>query len=194
MQSSIFQSSNLPHGLILSGGRSTRMGSDKSLIDYHGKPQREYLFELLTAFCSKVFISCRKDQDVPQNFHPLYDFYNYPGPINGILSAFHAHADSSWLIVAVDMPLVNEKVLKLLMDNRDEKKVATCFTHLVEGCFPEPLLTLWEPSAYPLLLNYTASGKISPRGFLEESNIKSIPVPDEKILLNINSPQDKSFL
>jgi molybdenum cofactor guanylyltransferase len=126
-------------------------------------------------------------------FNPLHDQYDYPGPINGILSAFHTHPHSSWLIIAVDMPLVDENVLKLLFDNRDEKKVATCFTHLVEGLFPEPLLTIWEPSAYPLLLSYVKSGKISPRGFLEIADVKSISVPDERILLNINSPQDKAM-
>jgi len=180
-----------PYGLILSGGKSSRMGSDKSLIVYHEKPQCEYLFELLTAFCSKVFTSCRKDQEVPERFHPLYDHYDYPGPINGILSAFHAYPDSSWLIIAVDMPLVDENVLKVLIENRDKKKVATCFKHLVEGSFPEPLLTIWEPLAYPLLLSYVNSGKISPRGFLEMADVKSIPVPDERILLNINFPEDR---
>lgn len=169
------------------------MGSDKSLFDYHGKPQREYLFELLSGFCSKVFTSCRNDQEIPATFHPLHDHYDYPGPINGILSAFHTHPDNSWLIIAVDMPMVNENVLKLLIENRDRKKVATCFKHLVEGSFPEPLLTIWEPLAYPLLLSYVNAGKISPRGFLEIADVKSIPVPDERILLNINSPQEKSL-
>ena len=50
------------YGLVLAGGRSTRMGQDKSLISYHGKAQREYMADLLGQWCSRTFISCRGDQ------------------------------------------------------------------------------------------------------------------------------------
>lgn len=166
------------------------MGTDKSLLEYKGKPQREYLFGLLSKFCSHVFTSCRKDQDVPPALNPIVDFYSFPGPINGILSAFHAHPNTSWLILAVDMPFVDEIVLALLLKHRDKSKVATCFLHSPDE-FPEPLLTLWEPSAYPLLLDFAQSRNLSPRAFLEQSDIKTIQAPNEKILLNINYPEDK---
>lgn len=183
-----------PFGLILAGGRSTRMGSDKSLIDYHGKPQREYLFELLSGICEAVFTSCKQEDDVPQELHPLHDTYDYPGPINGILSAFARHPESSWLVVAVDMPFVDRAALELLIGSRDKTKFATCFRNTAGEHFPEPLLTLWEPAAYPQLLRYAKDGNISPRYFLQQTDIKLVPVPDPKILLNINSPHDRSFL
>lgn len=50
------------NALILAGGRSTRMGTDKSLLTYHHQPQWRYLYELLTPYCSTVFVSCRADQ------------------------------------------------------------------------------------------------------------------------------------
>jgi len=182
-----------PYGLILSGGQSTRMGTDKSLLDYKGKPQREYLFELLSKFCASVFTSCRKDQEVPALLNPIVDAYTIQGPVNGILSAFRAHPKTSWLIVAVDMPFIDEAALQLLLDNRDENKMATCFLHMPDK-FPEPLFTLWEPSAYPALLKFTSSGNISPRSFLEQHEVKMITPPDEKILLNINYPKDRGPL
>jgi molybdenum cofactor guanylyltransferase len=184
---------NKPYGLVLSGGQSTRMGADKSLLNYRGKPHREYLYELLSAFCSRVFTSCRKDQKIPPALNPITDFYNFPGPINGILSAFREYPDTSWLIVAVDMPFVDDGVLQHLLNHRDKNKLATCFLHLPEN-FPEPLLTLWESSAYPLLLSYAESGNISPRVFLETHAVHMITPPDQKVLLNINSPKDKEGL
>jgi molybdopterin-guanine dinucleotide biosynthesis protein A len=140
-----------------------------------------------------VFTSCRKDQDVPSKLNPIIDAYNFQGPINGILSAFHAHPKTGWLIVAVDMPFVDETALELLLGNRDLDKLATCFLHM-PGKFPEPLLTVWEPSAYPALLKFTSSGNISPRAFLENHDVKKITPPDEKILLNINYPKDRGPL
>lgn len=182
-----------PFGLVLSGGQSTRMGTDKSLLSYHGMPHREYLFELLSAYCSRVFTSCRKEQEIPAALNPIADYYNFPGPINGILSAFRAHPETSWLIVAVDMPFVDKGVLQQLLNHRDKNKLATCFLHLPET-FPEPLLTLWETSAYPLLLRYAESGNISPRVFLESHAVTMITPRDQKILLNINSPNDREKL
>ena len=68
-------------GLVLAGGLSTRMGTDKGLINYHGTPQREYLFELLSKVCHRVFTSCRIGQDVPAALNPIVDAFDYPGQI-----------------------------------------------------------------------------------------------------------------
>jgi molybdopterin-guanine dinucleotide biosynthesis protein A len=185
--------SNEPFGLVLAGGLSTRMGTDKSLLDYRGKPQREYLFELLSGFCTRVFTSCRKGQDVPPALNPIVDSFAYPGPINGILSAFQLYPQNAWLIVAVDMPFVDAEALKLLLNNREGSKLATCFLNTREK-FPEPLLTLWEPAAYQPLKRFVESGNISPRVFLETHDINTLLPPTEKILLNINYPKDKESL
>ena len=50
------------YGLVLSGGRSTRMGKDKGLINYHGIPQRDYIYNLLNEVCDETYMSIRKDQ------------------------------------------------------------------------------------------------------------------------------------
>jgi molybdopterin-guanine dinucleotide biosynthesis protein A len=73
------------NGLILAGGKSTRMGQDKGMIDYHGKPQREYLVDLLKPYCLEVFISSK--ENIKQN--TIADHFDLDSPLNGILSAFH---------------------------------------------------------------------------------------------------------
>jgi len=180
-------------GLILAGGKSIRMGTDKSLLDYKGKPQREHLFEMLSTICEEVFTSCREDQNVPDSLHPLRDQFSYPGPISGILTGLKNNPKKAWLILAVDMPFVDEAALEFLLNHRDKNKVATCFLHKAEK-FPEPLLTLWEPSTYELLEKFVARGGISPRFFLETSDVKTLLPPNEKILLNINYPKDRGPL
>ncbi len=45
------------YGLILTGGFSKRMGMEKAQLNYHGKPQFSYLFELIKPFCEEgVFV------------------------------------------------------------------------------------------------------------------------------------------
>ena len=163
------------------------MGKDKSLLDYHGKPQREFLFDLLRGVANEVFTSCRQEQDVPSCLNPLHDSFSIEGPLNGILSAFAFRPTRSWLIVAVDMPYVDEDSLRRLIQNRDRTKMATCFYN-PQTQQPEPLLTLWETSAHPLLLRFAQSGKKSPREFLRTHPVAMIQPPDNKVLLNFNYP------
>lgn len=176
-------------GLILAGGKSARMGEDKSLIKYHDKPQREYLFELLQKFCDDVHVSCKSDEIVPKRLNPIADQFDMDSPLNGILSAFKMYPDVAWLAVAVDMPLVDEKAVQFLLEHRDPLKIGTCFRDS-DGSLPEPLLTIWEPQAYPLLLKFFDDKRISPRQFLKDNNVKLLNVPDRNMLVNINTPQD----
>ena len=102
------------YGLVLTGGFSKRMGRDKSLLNFHGKPQFAYLFELLQAMCSKVFLSCRKEQSnqFGDQFPKIFDRYDGIGPMNGLLSFFKKHPSKACLLVACDMPLVDKNAFK----------------------------------------------------------------------------------
>ncbi|HZB13709.1 MAG TPA: NTP transferase domain-containing protein, partial [Chryseolinea sp.] len=95
------------NGLILAGGKSLRMGHDKSLIEYHNVSQREYLFAMLKNFCASVFTSCKSNQSIPVHLNPLPDQYNFDSPLNGILTAFSDDSIAAWLTVPVDMPLID---------------------------------------------------------------------------------------
>lgn len=175
-------------GLVLAGGKSTRMGQDKGAITYYDKPQREYMADLLSKVCQKTFLSVQSEfkSKVPQIVDTFLDL----GPFGGILSAFRKDPNSAWLAVACDVPFVDEKTINLLLSERDTSKLATCF-HNPETNFPEPLITLWEPRAYPVLLNFLTLGYSCPRKVLINSEVKEITVPDEQILMNVNTPEEK---
>jgi molybdopterin-guanine dinucleotide biosynthesis protein A len=177
------------NGLILAGGRSSRMGYDKSLIEYHAVSQREYLFEILTNFCDHVYTSCKKSESVPSHLNPLPDQFNLESPLNGILTAFSTHKDVAWLTVPIDMPNLDKTVLEYLIGERDQTKIATCFFDS-DGEKPEPLLTLWEKHGYALMLDFYNAGNKSPREFLIQQDINVIEAPDKKYLININDPDD----
>lgn len=181
------------NGLILAGGESTRMGSDKSLVDFHGKSQREYLFELLSDYCDEVFLSCNPSQQIPSKFNPLPDAFELKSPLNGILTAFTHNHGTAWLCLPVDMPNINARIIEHLLANRNPEKVATCYFDS-EGQFPEPLFAVWEEKAYPLLMKYYEGGKYTPRGFLMSHDVNMLKSPDSKMHLNVNSPEElKAF-
>lgn len=176
------------NGLILVGGRSTRMGIDKSQLAYHGKPQWQYLYELLLPFCQKTFLSCRDNQKDNFANHPLLiDPYEI-GPMGGILSAFEQDSNEAWLVVACDMPFVNEKTIEFLTQPRKTAQIATAFQN-PETQLPEPLLTIWEPAAYPFLIEAHKKGQRSPLRILQNADIKRLECPQPNWLKNVNTAE-----
>jgi len=177
--------------LILAGGKSTRMGVDKGSIAYRGIPQREYQADIANQFCQKTFISITHDQDIVSKYEKLIDTFADLGPFGGILSAFRAYPNSAWMTLACDLPYLNEETISLLTKSRNPSKLATCF-HNPDTGFPEPLITIWEPRAYPVLLNYLGMGYACPRKILINSNIEELKLNDCTPLKNVNDPESKN--
>lgn len=176
------------YGLVLAGGKSSRMGRDKGTIVVHGKPQVEYLLDELNEACEKTFISVRKSTNSSKP-NIIVDTFNIESPLNGILSALQSGPTHAWLVVAVDMPYVNRDVLRGLIDSRNPLKLATCFYN-EQTKLPEPLLTIWEPGAFVPLQKFVNDGHISPRDFLSANDVHIISPPDPRVFYNMNHPED----
>lgn len=179
------------YGLVLTGGRSSRMGTDKGSINYYGIPQREYLYHLLGRFCEKVFISCKQEQieNIDPAFNPLADKHPFESPLNGILTAMETHSDRAWLIAATDMIYVDLDLLMQLVNERDATSQVTVFND-TDQKLPEPMLAIWEPTAYDLVKKEADSGNLSPRNIILKSNHKLLTAEDERKLVNINEPSE----
>ena len=179
------------YGLVLAGGKSQRMGTDKGAIDYHGKAQREYAADLLRSYCEETFISCRREQlDTLESHYPLLpDTFEGLGPFGAIVSAFREYPDQAWLVVACDLPLLDRESLGKLVESRHRSKIATAFNSPVNA-FPEPLIAIWEPRSYPILLSFLAQGYSCPRKVLINSDIALIDAPRPEALMNVNRPEE----
>lgn len=182
------------YGLVLAGGKSSRMGKEKAAIKYHGKPQIEFAADTLGLFCSKVFISTRRDQahnDLYRKFHQIHDEPSCEGqgPLAGIISAMHAHPMSAWVVLACDLPFVNETDIRFLLEHRDTTKVATAFKSPMDG-LPEPLCAVWEPEYIIDIQSFMNKGGICPRKFLIQAEALLIDPPHPKAMENINNPEE----
>jgi molybdopterin-guanine dinucleotide biosynthesis protein A len=176
------------YGLVLAGGRSSRMGFDKGLIEYRKMPHRLYLYELLNKFCARTFLGLRPDQQEEAGQWPLIlDKENYGGPFRSILAAHEAHPSKAWLVVACDLPFLGEASIRKLIEGRDRSKAATTFYNQQKG-FPEPLSTIWEPEGLRQARRYASQGQHSPGRFLESVDCKLIMTENEKELINVNDP------
>jgi molybdopterin-guanine dinucleotide biosynthesis protein A len=179
------------NGLVLAGGKSQRMGFDKSAVNWHGKEQRYHMADLLNSFCSEVLISCRVDQQkgIDSNYATLPDTFTGLGPYGAILSAFREKPDSAWLVIACDLPLMDENALQYLIDNRNPSSIATAYQSPANE-FPEPLITIWEPKSYPVLLSFLAQGYSCPRKVLINSDVTLLNALNPDALTNVNTPDE----
>ncbi|MDX1940426.1 MAG: NTP transferase domain-containing protein [Saprospiraceae bacterium] len=177
------------YGLVLAGGESRRMGQDKGSIKYHGKPQRDYIADLLCNICEKTFISGRPEQQIITSYSVLHDTFLNLGPFGAILSAFRQYPNVAWMVVACDLPMLDGATLQELLKNRNPSKIATAFQSPIE-VFPEPLITIWEPKAYSILLQFLGQGYSCPRKVLINSDIALLQTLNPDALRNVNEPAE----
>jgi molybdenum cofactor guanylyltransferase len=192
------ESSQAPlFGLVLGGGKSRRMGTDKAVLHYHGRPQFAVAFDLMAGFCIERFVSLRAEQAAETTFagYPhLLDAYPGEGPLAAVVSAQMQKPGVAWLVLACDLPFLDQGTLADLVTQRDANRNATGYLSQNDGRI-EPLCAIYEPSSAPLLAQaYTAGLRCARKG-LESVSPLSLTLPKVNALENANTPSDReSFM
>lgn len=184
--------SNPVYGLVLAGGESRRMGQDKALLVREGQSQLSRLASLLERVTDRVFVSTRREQQGESErnrFQQIVDRYENMGPIAGILSALETHADVDWLVVACDLPNVDEATLQFLLENRSAQQPFTAFRSSYDE-LPEPLCALYRAGSDRVIHQFIDDGIVCPRKVLIRSDTLLLQQPNPESLDNINTPDD----
>jgi molybdopterin-guanine dinucleotide biosynthesis protein A len=104
---------SLRAALVLAGGRSSRMGRDKAMLPWHGRPLLDHMIGLARqAGIDHVYVS----GDRP-GYRSIPDLEPGRGPLGGLASAAAALPDGRLLVLAVDMPRLTPGLLRALMDD-----------------------------------------------------------------------------
>lgn len=197
------------YGLILIGGESKRMGRDKAALVYRYGSQAERALELIRPRCGRCFFSVRPDQSlepgarkaVHENSAELIpDRFTGIGPMGGILSAQFLHPRAAWLVLGVDMPLLEERDIQELLNFRNPFKFASCFGtdrdkegRPLDYLLPEPLCAVYEPKSHSRMLALLGRGIDCPRAFLRASDIAMKKPEREDAAFNANSPEQRAL-
>ena len=183
------------YGLVLVGGKSRRMGSDKALLSYDGRQsQLERSCALLKSVCPKVFVSQRREQafPIPERSDAIYDSVeDAQGPLCGILSAMQAYPEAHWLVLACDLPHLAQATLeKLIRAFQSEAPRLTAYRSTHDG-LPEPLCAIYPSgSDTGLLVLAQELGKSCPRKLLIVKAAHLIDQDDPCSLDNINTADE----
>ena len=178
--------------LIMAGGKSVRMGKDKTHIHYHGKPQFAHIYSICEEMGIEPFVSCRAEQAA--NFHEngfrtIADRIIDMGPLGGIASAFMHSPNHAWMVIASDVPFIDRETFSELIENRSTLHTATAFQSPFDQ-FPEPLIAIWEPKAFQMIMSFIGLGYSCPRKVLIQTEAKVIHAAHPEKLENVNTPDD----
>ena len=179
-------------GLILAGGHSRRMQRDKASLAFKGESQLSRAMRLIAPFVEHSYVSVRSDQmGDPERarWSQIVDRLGDVGPIAGILAALETRPTYAWLVVAVDLPLLDHDTLGDLLAGRRPGCLATAYTSSVDG-LPEPLCAIWEPKSHGPLAAFLASGRQCPRKFLLTHDVQLLNLRSPQALSNVNTPEE----
>ena len=168
-------------GVVLAGGKSTRMGRDKSKLEWFGKDMLAHTIERLRkSGCEQVLVN---------NEFELTDRYVNFGPLAGIEAALSHIKRGEWLtVMPVDMPFVSESDLRLLHNH-------AVYYH--QGCYFQNAILPCVIPVKPALLCYIreqldSHGDVSVRALLRYIDAKPLEHSQPQALLNTNTPSEWS--
>lgn len=185
-------------GVVLAGGRSRRMGRDKSLLRLGGDTASTLLersVALLRPLCEQVWVSCRAGQTYArQNCVP--DLLPASGPICGVHAALvraRAEGIPAVLALSCDLPLMHTGMLRRLVAAfaaSPRQSLMTAF--MAPNGWTESLAAIYRVEAAPFLEAAVARGHLKMREAvpLELQCFEKYGVEDARAFFNVNTPQD----
>lgn len=183
-------------GIILSGGKSTRMGQDKGFIELNGKPMVQHVIDHINPICDQILISANDKKYEDFGFPVYTDVIKDIGPAGGIISCLNHSTNSKNIIISCDLPFASTKFIRELIDLSGDKEV----TLPKSETYLQPLCAVYSKSAYKMINELVRRGIYSLRSILKKLQIQVIEQEDiiefdlSKELKNINSIEDLKSL
>lgn len=180
-------------GLVVCGGQSSRMGVDKSLLDYYGQPQRYHVYKMLTTLCDETFISCNRDQakTIDRRYKIIADAPAYAGngPMSGLLTAFNLYSGADWLIAGCDYPYLTRNALNGFIKSIDTKKTAAAFYDNRENVY-EPMLAWYSYPASDEIKKMFGRKEYSLQHFLRKTNAGKYVPAESRVMQSVDTQEE----
>jgi molybdenum cofactor guanylyltransferase len=172
-------------GFVLAGGKSSRMGQDKALLNWRGRTLVEHMVELLSSVTRDVRVVGRP---------PLPDVIEDCGPLGGIATALQTSQTDANLVVAVDLPFLIEDFLKYFASRLDSCPSAVLACSLPTGV---PICLGLRRSILPLVTHGLSMGQRSVSNFISSVDSKLLSAWElesagfgPSMFRNVNTPED----
>jgi molybdenum cofactor guanylyltransferase len=185
-------------GIILAGGRSSRMGLAKATLPFGPELMLQRVVRLLSGVVRPIVVVAAPEQllpELPADVIVTRDEREGRGPLEGLLaglSAIEPHADAAYA-TSCDVPLLVSDFVRAMIARLDDADIAVP----VEGEFPHPLAAVYRTTVLPHIRELLAADQLRPAFLYARVSTRRVPVEELKAvdaelttLRNLNRPED----
>ncbi|MEA2027889.1 MAG: molybdenum cofactor guanylyltransferase MobA [Campylobacterota bacterium] len=172
--------------VIFAGGKSSRMGEDKSLLPFGGcESMSEYQYHKLSQIFSNVYISC-KDNKFDFDAPLILDSYSQSSPLVGLISIFEYLESDELFILSVDAPFVDIDIIKklYLVCNHYDAIIAKTPSGT------QPLCGIYRRSILPKAKEFLAQDNHKLNFLLKSTNTVFVEFESDEQFMNLNHPHE----
>jgi len=180
-------------GIVLAGGKSFRMGTDKGMIQWKGKTLAEHALEIISPLCTEIFISANSNDYNHFGYPILNDQYPDCGPIGGILTCMNQISTDLGIVIPIDMPFVTTEIYRKLMPQKETYDIIVALDH---DSWHQPLCSIFNKSIIPAMEEQINSGDLGLPALYSKVRTKKVRFQldqeyyNKNIFFNINSQAD----
>ena len=179
---------------ILCGGKSSRMGTEKGLVNYNNQPFIQLVIDAIVPITTNIFLVTDNQEYTDFNYPLVADVYKNKGPVGGIFSALDRSETENNLILSCDIPKISTNVIKNYLINNISDQKDVIFLSDDKNIYP--LIGIYNKSVKPKFSEAIKSNKIKLLSLLNELNCQVIKVNprDFESLKNINTQDELKIL
>lgn len=184
-------------GIILAGGKGSRLGLDKGLLTYHGMSFLERSYKVLSACCSRVMVSSSNIEYRNLGFELIPDIKPGNGPMMGIYSCLMVSSTRHNMVLAVDNVNVTEDYFTYVISKLHHTMAAVPF---IQDKFYEPLAGYYNKGILPEMQRFLETGNYKLPDLLNKVAVlklrveKDFPGFHPAYFKSVNFPEDLLLL
>jgi molybdopterin-guanine dinucleotide biosynthesis protein A len=177
------------HGIILAGGKSSRMGTDKAVLPIAGKPLIRHIADNLAEVCTTLTLVVSNVSNNPYYTHfgntirYAEDTYPGSGPLAGIHAGLVSIPSGFGFVMACDMPYFSMDLFQTMLESLHEDVDAIL-------CKKQPFHALYHTRIAAKAETCLRQNQLKLNAFIESLHTVYVPTMDEKCFVNLNSPAE----
>ncbi len=180
-------------GILLCGGKSSRMGEDKGLVDFKGEAMANYPLKVLEALTSDILISSNNPEYKKFGYPILKDEIQNIGPLGGLYACMKSSSAEHFFVTSCDTPFVNKQLALQVLSFSKESNIVVAQT---EDNRVHPLFGYYSKDILHQIEIQIKQGNYKMLDLLKACNAYTVPVisynPVTRIdlLKNINKREE----
>jgi len=182
-------------GVILAGGKSSRMGVNKSFLKLGNQTIIERIVDLMKSIFTEVIIVTNTPDEYKFLNLPLYeDIYKWKGPLAGIHSALTHSKTDIIFVLSCDVPLMSKEMIEHIIEYKTDKSIVFCEA----AGYHQPLVGVYSKKILSEIEKFISNNEMSDKSFhqflkmvdAEIIHPEKLSFYKDEIFFNVNRPED----